>query len=143
MLCLADRNFFSYNLWKQAQATEAQLLWRVKKNLILPCLKRFRDGSYLSKIYASTKDRRHDKNGIDVRVIEYNIDGIPDPEPVYRLVTSILNPRMRRPKSWPLFITSAGRLRLRLMNSKRICVGRKLFCAANARSWLFRSSTAL
>ncbi len=93
MLCLADRNFFSYNLWKQAQATEAQLLWRVKKNLILPCLKRFRDGSYLSKIYASTKDRRHDKNGIDVRVIEYNIDGIPDPEPVYRLVTSILNPK--------------------------------------------------
>lgn len=93
MLCLADRNFFSYTLWKQAQATEAQLLWRVKKNLILPCLKRFRDGSYLSKIYASAKDRRHDKNGIEVRVVEYTIGGVPDAEPVYRLITSILYPK--------------------------------------------------
>jgi hypothetical protein len=93
MLCLGDRNFFSYSLWKQAQSTEAQLLWRVKKNLILPCLKRFRDGSYLSKIYASAKDRRHDRNGIDVRVVEYTIDGIPDAEPVYRLITTILNPK--------------------------------------------------
>ena len=93
MLCLADRNFFSYSLWKQAQATEAQLVWRVKKNLILPCLKRFRDGSYLSKIYASAKDRRHDRNGIEVRVVEYTIRGVPDAEPVYRLITTILDPK--------------------------------------------------
>jgi len=93
MLCLADRNFFSYSLWKQAQATEAQLVWRVKKNLILPCLKRFRDGSYLSKIYASAKDRRHDSNGIEVRVVEYTIRGVPDAEPVYRLITTILDPK--------------------------------------------------
>ncbi len=93
MLCLADRNFFSYSLWKQAQATEAQLVWRVKKNLILPCLKRFRDGSYLSKIYASAKDRRHDSNGIEVRVVEYTIRGVPDAEPLYRLITTILDPK--------------------------------------------------
>ncbi len=93
MLCLADRNFFSYSLWKQAQATEAQLVWRVKKNLILPCLKRFRDGSYLSKIYASAKDRRHDSNGIEVRVVEYTIRDVPDAEPVYRLITTILDPK--------------------------------------------------
>jgi hypothetical protein len=93
MLCLADRNFFSYNLWKQAQSTGAALLWRVKKNLILPCLKRFRDGSYLSRIYASAKDRRHDKNGIDVRVIEYALEGVPDAEPIYRLITTILTPK--------------------------------------------------
>ncbi len=93
MLCLADRNFFSYSLWKQTQATEAQLVWRVKKNLILPCLKRFRDGSYLSKIYASAKDRRHDRNGIEVRVVEYTIRGVPDAEPVYRLITTILDPK--------------------------------------------------
>lgn len=93
MLCLGDRNFFSYSLWKQAQSTEAQLLWRVKKNLVLPCLKRFRDGSYLSKIYASAKDRRHDRNGIDVRVVEYTIEGVPDAEPVYRLITTILDPK--------------------------------------------------
>jgi transposase, IS4 family len=93
MLCLGDRNFFSYSLWQQAQETGADHLWRVKKNLKLPCLRRFRDGSYLSWIYASAKDRRHDKNGIDVRVIEYTLEGAPDAEPVYRLITTILIPK--------------------------------------------------
>ena len=93
MLCLADRNFFSYELWKKSKKTGADLLWRVKKNLILPCLKRFRDGSYLSKIYLSAKDRRHDTNGIFVRVIEYTLKGVPDAEPVYRLITTILEPQ--------------------------------------------------
>ncbi|MFH1965768.1 MAG: IS4 family transposase [Acidobacteriota bacterium] len=93
MLCLGDRNFFSYSLWQQAQETGADHLWRVKKNLKLPCLRRFRDGSYLSRIYASAKDRRHDKNGIDVRVIEYTLEGVPDAEPVYRLITTILIPK--------------------------------------------------
>jgi hypothetical protein len=40
MLCLADRNFFGYELWKQARATGADLLWRVKKNMRLACEKR-------------------------------------------------------------------------------------------------------
>lgn len=93
MLCLGDRNFFSYSLWQQAQETGADHLWRVKKNLKLPCLRRFRDGSYLSRIYASAKDRRHDKNGINVRVIEYTLEGVPDAEPVYRLITTILIPK--------------------------------------------------
>lgn len=93
MLCLGDRNFFSYSLWQQAQETGADHLWRVKKNLKLPCLRRFRDGSYLSRIYASAKDRLHDKNGIDVRVIEYTLEGVPDAEPVYRLITTILIPK--------------------------------------------------
>jgi hypothetical protein len=93
MLCLADRNFFGYKLWKQTQETGADLLWRVKKNLKLPCLRRFRDGSYMSRIYASDKDRRHDKDGIDIRVIEYTIEGIPDAEPLYRLITTILIPK--------------------------------------------------
>ena len=93
MLCLADRNFFSYSLWKRARETKANLLWRVKKNLNLPCIKRFRDGSYLSRIYASEKDRRHEKNGIEVRVIEYTLEGVPDAEPIYRLITTILDPK--------------------------------------------------
>jgi hypothetical protein len=92
MLCLADRYFFGYQLWKEAAATGADLLWRVKKNIRLPCQKRFRDGSYLSKIYACEKDRRHDRNGIVVRVIEYRLEGIANAEPLYRLVTIILDP---------------------------------------------------
>lgn len=92
MLCLADRNFFGFDLWKKALATGADLLWRVKKNLRLPCEKRLPDGSYLSTIYRSDKDRRRGANGIRVRVIEYTLEGVADAEPVYRLVTSILDP---------------------------------------------------
>jgi len=92
MLCLADRHFFSYAFWNQARATGADLLWRVKKNLRLPCLKALNDGSYLSKIYASKKDRRHDRNGVVVRVIRYTLEGVPEAEPEYRLISTILNP---------------------------------------------------
>jgi hypothetical protein len=93
MLCMADRNFYSYSLWEQGLKTGADLLWRVKKNMNLPCLKRFRDGSYLSKMYPSDKDRRHDTNGITVRVIEYSLPNDPQSEPLYRLITSILDPK--------------------------------------------------
>lgn len=92
MLCLADRNFFGFDLWKKAHASGADLLWRVKRNLRLPCEKRLSDGSSLSTIYRSDKDRRQQCNGIRVRVIEYTLQGVAGAEPIYRLVTSILDP---------------------------------------------------
>lgn len=91
MLCLADRNFFGFALWKQAAATGADLLWRVKKNMRLACEQRLPDGSYLSRIFASERDWRHKTNGVAVRVIDYCLDGVVDAEPVYRLVTTILD----------------------------------------------------
>lgn len=92
MLCLADRNFFGFDLWKKAGASGADLLWRVKKNLRLPCEKRLPDGSYLSTIYRSDRDRRRGANGILVRVIEYTLEGVAGAEPIYRLLTTILDP---------------------------------------------------
>jgi hypothetical protein len=92
MLCLADRNFFSFELWKKAQATGADLLWRMKKNLRLPCEQRLADGSYRSTIYRSEKDRRQRRDGIVVRVIEYRLEGVAGAEPLYRLLTTILDP---------------------------------------------------
>ena len=91
MLCLADRNFFGFELWNQARSTGADLLWRVKKNLRLPCEKRLPDGSYLSRIYESPKEQRHGRNGVVVRVIDYRLEGIPGVEPIYRLLTTILD----------------------------------------------------
>jgi gamma-glutamyltranspeptidase/glutathione hydrolase len=35
-------------MWQQALATQAELLWRAKKNRVLHCEKRLADGSYLS-----------------------------------------------------------------------------------------------
>jgi hypothetical protein len=92
MLCLADRNFFGFDLWNEANSSGADLLWRVKKNLLLPVEERLVDGSYLSRIYSSQKDQRRQSNGVIVRVIEYELKGVPGAEPIYRLLTTILDP---------------------------------------------------
>ena len=91
MLCLADRQFFGFGLWAHFQQTGANMLWRIKKNLRLPRESELADGSYLSRIYPSERDRRHNSNAILVRVIEYQLAGIAEAEPLYRLVTTILD----------------------------------------------------
>src|SRR4051794_15445712 len=91
MLCLADRGFVGFDLWSLAQATGAALLWRVRRNQNLPCHERLADGSYLSKLYASDKQRRRN-DGMVVRVIEYRLDGVPGAEPLYRLITTLVDP---------------------------------------------------
>ena len=91
MLVMADRNFYGYQFWQRATRTGAKLLFRVKRNLLLPREQNLPDGSYLCHIYPSNKDRRHQTNGIQIRVIEYSLDGITDAEPNYRLVTNWLH----------------------------------------------------
>ena len=92
MLCLADRQFFGFELWQQARATGADLLWRIKINARLPREQPLADGSYLSRIYRTDSDRRHQRNALSVRVIEYRLQGVSDAEPIYRLLTSLLDP---------------------------------------------------
>src|SRR3954449_9101851 len=92
MLCLADRQFFGHELWRLALDTGADLLWRVKHNLRLPRETVLADGSYLTMVYPSDKDRRHRTGGVRVRVVEYRLKGVAGVEPLYRLVTTILDP---------------------------------------------------
>ena len=92
MLCVADRQFFGWALWTAAQATGAALLWRIKRNARLPCEARLPDGSSLSTTYRSERDRRHQTNGTRVRVIDYRLDGVKEADPLYRLVTTLLDP---------------------------------------------------
>jgi hypothetical protein len=92
MLRLADRAFVGFELWRTATAPGADLLWRVRKNQVLTCRERLPDGSYLSRLYASPKHRRHDDGGVTVRVVDYRLEGVPDAEPLYRLVTTLLDP---------------------------------------------------
>ena len=84
MLCLADRLFAGYSLWRQGQSTGADLLWRVSKTLLLPPDKRLSDGSFLSSLYLSVQDRQRKRNATTVRVIEYRLEGVADAEPSYR-----------------------------------------------------------
>jgi Insertion element 4 transposase N-terminal/Transposase DDE domain len=92
MLCLADRNFFGFQLWNQASLTGADLLWRMKKNMRMACEKHLPDGSYLSYVYPSERDWRHKTNGQVLRVIDYCLEAIEGSEPIYRLATTILDP---------------------------------------------------
>src|SRR5262249_20817211 len=94
MLCLADRFFPAYELWRKAAQTGADLLWRVRKNARLEVDKRWADGSYLSRIYPSTADRRNRHKAIVVRVIEYRLKDVPGAESIYRLITTILDPKL-------------------------------------------------
>ena len=92
MLCLADRQFFGHVLWGEAAATGADLLWRVKRNLRLPREARLADGSYLS---TTTWARRTGGTGPPASGCGWSSTAWrawPRPEPLYRLVTTILDP---------------------------------------------------
>jgi hypothetical protein len=93
MLCLADRNFYSFERFQKARSTGAQLLWRVKADVGLPREETLPDGSYLTSIYA-LKNRRAKRDGARARVIEYELDdsGRAPNDTRYRLLTTILDP---------------------------------------------------
>ena len=109
MLVIVDRNFYSYQLWKQAWGTGADLLWRVQASVTLPVIEPLPDGSYRSmvinpKITGARRKALIDQvrrgheipegKAIPVRVVEYEI---PDREgngtgELICLITSILDP---------------------------------------------------
>jgi hypothetical protein len=88
MLLIADRGFTSFDLWRAAAASGADLLWRARNSAVLPVVEQLADGSYLSQIYAARDKRRH-ADPATVRVIEYTLAGSAT---VYRLITTILDP---------------------------------------------------
>ena len=94
MLCLADRGFNGYEHWQQARQTGAQLLWRCAANRVLPRNEELPDGSYLSVIAPSGVSRAQARQqAVVVRVIEYALPGLPDAQPRYRLLSTLLDPR--------------------------------------------------
>lgn len=99
MLCLADRGLAGFPLWQAARATGAQLLWRIPKNRKLPVVKRLDDGSYLSIIEpasATKKTMTGRTEPIMVRVIDYQLPGVPGAESIYRLMTTLLDEKEAR-----------------------------------------------
>ena len=92
LLCLADRYVLGFDLWQQAAATGAALVWRAKANQVFPVEARSADGSYRSTLRWNKHCRATDRTPLAVRVIEYTLPGVPDAEPSYRLVTTLLDP---------------------------------------------------
>jgi hypothetical protein len=91
MLCMADRYYLGYDFLKEALKTGADILWRASNVFNLKPEKYLQDGSYLCTIYKSESDKKNSRNGIQVRVVEYNLKGY---RQKYRLVTSILDPKL-------------------------------------------------
>lgn len=93
MLCLADRLFYGFELWNQAVATGAQLLWRVQKKISLPRLQMLSDGSYLSEVRARSTARAAVRaRRVPVRVIEFDVT-VGRTRKHYRLITTLVDPR--------------------------------------------------
>jgi hypothetical protein len=96
-LALADRGLLTVELWRQARATGAALVWRAKTGTTghaLPVDQVLADGSWLSRLDAGGHRRRDPRGPLVVRVLDYTIDdpGRPDHRQRYRLVTSLLDP---------------------------------------------------
>jgi hypothetical protein len=93
MLLLWDRNFLNYATLSAVLQRRAHLLARISSNRIFEPIQVLPDGSYLSKLYRSSADRRRDRGGIVVRIIEYTLD---DPTRSgagerHRLLTTLLD----------------------------------------------------
>jgi hypothetical protein len=88
MLCLADRYFPGYPLWKQATETGADLVWRVRQNIRFDVEQRLPDGSWISRFRPNREKGKPPGEPIPVRVIEYRIKG---KEETIRIITSILD----------------------------------------------------
>ena len=93
MLLLWDRNFLSFALVQQVRQRQAQLLARIKKNLVFEPVERLSDGSYLAKLYASPRHRVRDDGGVLVRIIDYTLDDPTRPghRQTHRLLTTLLD----------------------------------------------------
>jgi hypothetical protein len=98
MLLLADRGFYSYDLWNAARERGTELLWRVLNRFDLPVHERLPDGSYRStllpaEVRANLKRRPRATvpagAAVDVRVIEYSITNRGEKPEVVRLITSL------------------------------------------------------
>ena len=88
MLVLADRGFPSFELWRDAVASGADLAWRVSASFALPVAQRLEDGTYLSQLRGRAKSGR-----ITVRVVEFSVkDADTGISEVFALITTLLDP---------------------------------------------------
>jgi hypothetical protein len=88
MLVLADRGFPSFELWRDAAGTGADLAWRVSASFTLPLVERLSDGTYLSRLRGHKKGEQ-----ITVRVVEYSVkDADTGISEVFALITTLLDP---------------------------------------------------
>jgi len=95
-LLLWDCGYYSHDLMDQACREGKFFLGPVPSHVVLERIRDLGDGSYLAKVYATPNDRRDDRGGLLLRVIEYTLD---EPARVghgerHRLITNLLDAQM-------------------------------------------------
>lgn len=90
MVVLADRGFTSFDLWRQAIATGADLIWRAKSNVKPRRLETLRDGSWLAEMRAN--NAKLDTDHVVIRVVEYTVDDGRAEMGPFRLFTTLVDP---------------------------------------------------
>lgn len=92
MLVLADRNFPGHQLWGDAAATGADLLWRIGASFTLPAGEVLAGRTYLSVLKAPRALRKTGAADITVRVIEYRLqDEGGQVTETFALITTLLD----------------------------------------------------
>jgi len=94
MLLMWDRGYFAYDLLSAVIAREAQLLIRLKANLVFASIQNLGDGSYLADAYPSDLQRRKAGERQRVRILQYRVTdpALPGYDQVHRLLTTLLDP---------------------------------------------------
>lgn len=88
-LCLADRGYTGYPLYRDARATGAALLWRVRVDQRFPVVNRHPDGSYDSVYRADRRSAREGHGDLEVRVITFDVRSAGKKAQHYRLITTL------------------------------------------------------
>ena len=121
-----------------ATTTGAALVWRASATITLPVLARYTDGSYRSLALESAVHKRRPHAAIRAsrRLHRGGRAGARASSPCS------WSPRARRPPNWRHCITSAGKWRSRMTNSKPFSAKHCACCAARRRTWCSRKRGA-
>jgi hypothetical protein len=109
MLVLADRLFYGYEMWRDAMATAAKLPWPSEVELPV-AVRSAADGWFLpehrlcQRHRSATPAQWHPGAGHRV-----SPGGVPDAEPLYRLITNLLEPATAPAADLAALYTGAGR----------------------------------
>lgn len=93
MIVLADRNFYSFELYRAISQRGAKLLFRIQRGMSFKPDRQLSDGSYLVTVFSP--DDTTKANGLQARFFQYQVKGAKTNE-MYFMLTNILDPALAK-----------------------------------------------
>lgn len=91
MICLADRNFYSFDFFKALDERKAALLFRLQRGMSFFPEEQLSDGSYVVTLYSSADEKK--EHGLRARFFQYKVNGAKSKE-TYFMLTNIMDPKI-------------------------------------------------